>query len=31
MCEKEYYYYANSEFMTGRGVIYTEFTGQRAS
>ena len=31
MCEKEYYYYGNSEFMTGLGVIYTEFTGQRAS
>ena len=31
MCEKEYYYYGNSEFMSGLGVIYTEFTGQRAS
>jgi len=31
MCEKEYYYYDNSEFMSGLGVIYTEFTGQRAS
>lgn len=31
MFEKEYYYYGNSEFMTGLGVIYTEFTGQRAS
>lgn len=30
MCEKEYYY-GNSEFMSGLGVIYTEFTGQRAS
>ena len=26
MCEKEYYYYGNSEFMSGLGVIYTEFT-----
>jgi len=31
MCEKEYYYYGNSEFKSGLGVIYTEFTGQRAS
>ena len=32
MCEKEYYYYyGNSEFMSGLGVIYTEFTGQRES